>query len=157
MITTRSVAHDSFSVERTYPVPPKRTFDAWASESSKARWFAEDLGFFAAPGAYSLDFRIGGRERLDGTLINGRAFGYEAVYQDIVDGERIVASYDVRIDGQRTSVSLMTVEFSATPSGTKLVLTEQGAFLDGLDTNAQRVDGATDMLDKLGAHLIGQS
>jgi uncharacterized protein YndB with AHSA1/START domain len=157
MITTRSVAHDSFTVERTYPVAPKRVFDAWASESAKARWFAEDLDFFAAPGAYSLEFRIGGRERLDGTLTNGRAFGYEAVYQDIVNGERIVASYDVRIDGQRTSVSLMTVEITAAPGGTRLVLTEQGAFLDGLDSNAQRVEGATDMLDKLRDHLTAQS
>jgi uncharacterized protein YndB with AHSA1/START domain len=155
MITTRSVAHDSFTIERSYPVPPKRVFDAWASEPSKARWFAEDLDFFAEPGAYSLEFRIGGRERLDGTLTNGRAFGYEAVYQDIVDGERIVASYDVRIDGRRTSVSLMTVEIMAGPDGTRLVLTEQGAFLDGLDSNAQRVEGATDMLDKLGDHLSG--
>ena len=82
-----------------------------------------------------------------------KSFGYEAVYQDIVDGERFVASYDVRVDGQRISVSLMTVELTAVPAGTKLVLTEQGAFLDSLDSNAQRIEGATDMLDKLGQHL----
>jgi hypothetical protein len=39
------------------------------------------------------------------------------------------------------------------PEGTRLVLTEQGAFLDGLDTNAQRQEGAADSLDKLGAFL----
>ena len=33
------------------------------------------------------------------------------------------------------------------------MLTEQGAFLDGLDSNDQRQEGATDMLDKLGQHL----
>jgi hypothetical protein len=33
------------------------------------------------------------------------------------------------------------------------VLTEQGAFLDNLDTNAQREEGARDSLDKLGEYL----
>jgi uncharacterized protein YndB with AHSA1/START domain len=153
MITARSVVHGHFTLERTYPAAPRRVFAAWASEADKAQWFAEDLDFFATPGPYSLDFRVGGHERLVGTLANGKAFGYEAVYQDIVEGERIVASYDVSIDGHRTSVSLMTVELRAVPGGTKLVLTEQGAFLDGLDSNSQRLDGATDMLDKLGQRL----
>jgi Activator of Hsp90 ATPase homolog 1-like protein len=67
-----------------------------------------------------------------------------------------VASYDVRIGGRRVSVSLMTVEFSPAPGGTTLVLTEQGAFLDGLDTNAQREEGARDSLDKLGGYLRQQ-
>ena len=62
-------------------------------------------------------------------------------------------SYDVSIDGRRTSVSLMTVEFDGVPGGTRLVLTEQGAFLDGLDSNAQREEGALDSLAKLGQYL----
>ena len=84
---------------------------------------------------------------------DGRAFKYDAIYQDIVDDRRIVASYDVRIDGQRVSVSLMTIELAHIPDGTRLVLTEQGAFLDGLDTNAQRQEGARDSLDQLGEYL----
>jgi hypothetical protein len=32
-------------------------------------------------------------------------------------------------------------------------MTEHGAFLDGLDTNAQREEGTTQLLDKLGEHL----
>jgi hypothetical protein len=59
----------------------------------------------------------------------------------------------VRIDGTRTSVSLLTVELSRVPGGTRLAMTEQGAFLDGLDSNDQRREGATDSLDKLGAYL----
>jgi hypothetical protein len=60
----------------------------------------------------------------------------------------------VYIDGWRTSVSLITVEVNGIAGGTKLVLTEQGAFLDGLDSNKQREEGARDSLDKLGAYLI---
>jgi uncharacterized protein YndB with AHSA1/START domain len=152
-MTDRSVVHDSFSIERTYPATPGRVFAAWASREAKNPWFGEGDDFLATTDQYILDFRVGGSERLGGTLPNGRTFDYHAVYHDIVDDQRIVASYDVRIDGRRVSVSLMTVEFSGVPAGTRLVMTEQGAFLDGLDTNAQRQEGAADSLDKLGAIL----
>lgn len=47
----------------------------------------------------------------------------------------------------------MTVELHESDGGTALRLTEQGAFLDGLDDNAQREVGAADMLDQLAAYL----
>ena len=147
-MTDRSVVHGSFSIERNYSTAPQRVFAAWASQSEKNRWFGEGDDFLASTDEYTLDFRVGGRERHNGTLPGGRAFNYDAIYQDIVDDRRIIASYDVRIGGRRISVSLMTIEISAhIPAGTRLVLTEQGAFLDGLDTNAQRAEGARDSLD----------
>jgi uncharacterized protein YndB with AHSA1/START domain len=102
---------------------------------------------------YTLDFRIGGHERLSGTMPGGRSFSYDAIYRDIVDGRRIISAYDVSIDGRRMSVSLMTIALSAVAGGTRLVLTEQGAFLDGLDSNDQRQEGAIDSLDQLEAYL----
>jgi uncharacterized protein YndB with AHSA1/START domain len=152
-MTDRSVVHDSFSIERTYPATPQRVFAAWASREAKNPWFGEGDDFLATTDQYTLDFRVGGSERLGGSFANGRSFDYHAVYHDIVEDQRIVASYDVRTDGRRVSVSLMTVELVGVPEGTRLVLTEQGAFLDGLDTNAQRQEGAADSLDKLGAFL----
>ena len=57
------------------------------------------------------------------------------MYQDIVADERIVYSYDMTMNGQRISVSVATIEFIAAPGGgTQFILTEQGAYLDGLDT-----------------------
>jgi hypothetical protein len=53
----------------------------------------------------------------------------------------------------RNSVSLMTIEMTPVTDGTMLVLTEQGAFLDGLDSNEQRREGAVDSLDQLGEYL----
>jgi uncharacterized protein YndB with AHSA1/START domain len=151
--TAASVTHGSFTVERTYASAPVRVFAAWASRDAKNAWFGEGDDFLTPTTHYELDFRVGGREVLEGMRPGGRLFGYEAIYQDIMENRRIIASYDVRIGGQRYSVSLLTVEFHEIADGTRLVLTEQGAFLDGLDSNEQRVEGAGDSLDKLGQYL----
>jgi uncharacterized protein YndB with AHSA1/START domain len=152
-MTDRSIAHGSFSIEREYPAPPERVFAAWSRQAEKNRWFGEGDDFLASTDEYTLDFRVGGHERLAGTMPGGRSFTYDAFYQEIVDNRRLVASYDVAINGRRQSVSLLSVELLPTPGGTMVVLTEQGAFFDGLDSNDQRQEGAADSLDKLGQFL----
>jgi uncharacterized protein YndB with AHSA1/START domain len=153
-MTTRSVTHGSFIIEREYEVPRERVFAAWSDREAKNEWFGEgDTDFNPQTDTYDLDFKVGGVELLDGLLPSGKRFTFRAVYGDIVDDERIVMSYDVLIDGVRISVSLMTVEFFETDSGTKLVTTEQGAFFDGHDTNEKRIVGATHMADMLSEYL----
>ena len=71
--------------------------------------------------------------------------------------ERIIISYDMHLDDKRISVSLATVELKPKGSGTRLVFTEQGAFLDGFDDPGQREKGTLDLLDALGAELERQS
>ena len=48
------------------------------------------------------------------------------------------------------SVSVSTVEFLQAGAGTHLRYTEQGVFLDGIDTPQQREHGTGELLDKLG-------
>ena len=83
-------------------------------------------------------------------------FTVDAQYEDIVENERIVITYVMTIDGARMSVSVATTEFVATPGSTTLTVTEQGTFLDGLDTNAQREQGTHEILDALGKALANQ-
>jgi hypothetical protein len=47
------------------------------------------------------------------------------------------------------TISLTTVEFKPADGGTKLVLTEQGAFLDGHEEPAWRENGTADQLKAL--------
>jgi uncharacterized protein YndB with AHSA1/START domain len=145
-VTERSVTHATFAIERTYDATPARVFAAWADPEAKARWFGADADQF------ELDFRIGGREVNRGS-VQGRVFTYEALYQDIVEHERIVYTYDMHMDGTRISVSLATVEFKPEGEGTRLVFTEQGAFLDGHDTPDQRKSGSGGLFDALGEEL----
>jgi len=70
-----------------------------------------------------------------------------------VPGERIVSTYDMDLDEARVSLSLATVELKPEGSGTRLIYSEQGAFLDGYDVPAQREQGTRDPLDAWDAQL----
>ena len=147
-MTDRSAVHSTFAIERTYDAAPARVFEAWADPALKSRWFG-------APGSseHQLDFRIGGKELNRGGPPGGPVFTYEALYYDIVPGERIVYAYEMYMGDTGISVSVATVEFSPAGTGTRLLFTEQGAFLDGHDTPAQREHGTGELLKKLGAAL----
>ncbi len=66
----------------------------------------------------------------------------------------IVYTYDMHLQKARISVSLATVEFRPVgDNGTRLVFTEQGAFLDGHEFPARRAGGMGSLLDALGKAL----
>ncbi|THD72264.1 SRPBCC family protein, partial [Phenylobacterium sp.] len=143
-------------LERTYPtVPPQRVFDAFASIEGKNGWFTAPNERWDI-GERTMDFRVGGRERLEGKWKSGMVTEFDVLYFDIIPGERIVYTYEMRLDGRKISVSLATFEFKAVPGGgTHLIHTEQGAFLDGYDDNGSREEGSREILAKLTAYLEG--
>jgi uncharacterized protein YndB with AHSA1/START domain len=150
-LTDRSVTHATFALERSYGAAPTRVFAAWADLAAKARWFKrpEEWG----SGEFKLDFRVGGREVNRGGPQGGPVYTYRASYQDIVADERIVYTYSMDLDQTLLSVSVATIELWPEAAGTRLVLTEQGAFLDGRDSPDQRQQGTGGLLDALGAEL----
>ena len=148
----RSTVHANFTIERTYPYAPERVFRAFSDAAAKAAWFGEPAEGMTTE-HHEFDFRPGGQERLSMHVQNGPSFTYDARYEDIVENERIVTTYAMTINGARMSVSVATTEFVATSGGTTLTMTEQGTFLDGLDTNAQREHGTRELFDALGKAL----
>lgn len=148
-----SVDNSSWTIERDYPHPPDQVFTAWADPSVKVRWF--DLSGDDAPD-YDSDFRVGGTESFRSPAGASPQFTYGAQYRDIVENERIVATYEMAVDGQRMSVSVATVELTATPTGSHLVYTEQGAYLDGLDDPDSRRTGTNTQLNTLATVLQEQ-
>lgn len=150
-----SVVHDTFVIERIYDAPPERVFAAWSDPKAKAQWFAGPDE--SENSDHELDFRVGGREHMSGGLPDGPTYSYDATIQDIVPNERIIHTYDMHLDGKRISVSVATIEFSSAPvdnsSGTRLVMTEQGAYLDGLDDPRQREQGTKELLEALRNYL----
>jgi len=140
----RYVTHATFSLERRYPVPPARVFAAWAEPAVKASWFA------GGPNSgHELDFRIGGREVAHGGPEGGPLMTFESLYRDIVPDQRIVYTSTLSAGDEIWTVSLTSVEFASAEDGTRLVLTEQGAFLDGREEPAWREQGTADQLEAL--------
>ncbi len=156
-MTDRSVIHDTFSIERSYPAAPSRVFAAFASAEAKGTW-GDTGGLELAEGEAGIqefDFRPGGRERF-GIKVESMTLRYDALYYDIVADQRIVYSYEMYADDARISVSVATIEFAKSGDGTALTWTEQGAYLDGIDGTqapALRKGGTAEMLDGLTRYL----
>ena len=151
----RSVAHASFHLERTYAAPPARVWKALTDPACKARWFS------GTPGQWELierqmDVRVGGTERLKGRWKGGTVTTFDAYYHDVLPNARLVYSYAMHVDERKISVSLASIELQPSDeasSGTRLKVTQQGAFLDGYDDAGSREHGTGQLLDALGRSL----
>lgn len=145
-----SVKNASWTLDRTYPFPPAAVFAAWADPALKRRWFVgpDDAGV-----RYESEFRVGRQEQVATAPTASPSYTYSGVYRDIVADERIVSTSEMTLDGQRISVTVSTAEFLAVDAGTRLVLTEQGAWLDELDQPQWREQGIGTQLDRLETEL----
>jgi uncharacterized protein YndB with AHSA1/START domain len=149
----RSVVHAIFSLERVYDASPALVFRALSDPAAKARWFEGGGGWAVIERV--MDVRPGGRERAKGRWPNGLVTTFDAVYFDVVPNRRLVYCYEMHLDARKISVSLATLELIPAGAGTRLKLTEQGAFLDGYDDAGAREHGTGLLLDRLGASLGG--
>lgn len=148
----RSVEHATIVIERRFEATPARVFAAWADPAARDRWFVKAEGWPIAE--YAHDFRIGGHERgRFSASEGGEVYGNETRYLDIVPGKRIVFAYTMARDGAIISASLATVEFFADGKATRMIFTEQGAFLDLADQPKYREEGWTSLLDALAREL----
>jgi uncharacterized protein YndB with AHSA1/START domain len=148
----RSVVHATFHLERSYPAPVARVWAALTDEAAKSKWFG------GTPGQWELierqmDVRVGGRERVAGRWEGGVVSTFEATYHDVVLNERLVYTYEMHLDDKKISVSLATMQLNAEGGMTRLMVTEQGAFLDGYDDAGSREEGTRHLLDAIGGSL----
>jgi uncharacterized protein YndB with AHSA1/START domain len=142
----KPVRHHTFVIERRYPVPPERVFAAFSETGKKRKWFAS--GEKAQIDEYTLDFRVGGRERTRfrtpaGTCTN------DTIYQEIALNQFIVFAYTMAMGDRPFSSSQATVEFLPKDEGTQLLFTEQGAYFEGADGPGMREEGWNKLLDQL--------
>ena len=152
-----SVIHNTFVIERSYPVRPERVFSAFADPAKKRRWFGVE-GKEAAMEQFEMEFRVGGAERAryrfkEGSPFPGVALASEGSYQDIVANRRIVIASTMALGEKRISASLVTIELLPTDQGTDLICTHQGAFFEGADGPQMRGAGWRRLLDQLGTEL----
>jgi uncharacterized protein YndB with AHSA1/START domain len=148
----RGVVHASFTIERTYDAPPARVWEALTDLAAKQKWFGGPREQWSEL-EHHMDVRVGGRERAEGRWKSGVTSCFDAVYHDVIENERLVYTYEMHLEGKKISVSLATMELKPADAGTRLVVTEQGAFLDGYEDGGSREKGTGFLLDGLGASL----
>lgn len=150
-MTLPAITHASFTVDRLYPHPPSRVYRAHADQDAVRRWRVEGEGFHVD--SHTFDFREGGREFSGFRFGDGPPMTFEAQYHVIVPDRRIVSTYWMTVAGQPLSVSLLTIELLAEGAGTRLVLTEQGAYFGEAESASGREEGTRGLLESLAAEL----
>ena len=158
-MTERTVTCNTFTIERTFAASPERVFEAFANVNQKVRWLAplddEALGEVFAHAEF--DFKVGGHERFTFVEEDGRKMRYDAIFYDIVPTQRIVYCYEMYSNESRISISVASIQILDAANSTILVWTEQGAFLDGLDTSDLREGGTSWLLDNMAEYLDARS
>ncbi len=148
-----AITHATFCLERVYDAAPARVFHAFTDPDARRRWFfktdswslhkhsggelgigAQESSLFSPPG--------------ETVLITN-----DSIYLDVVENERLIFAYSMTLGGAALSSSLATVEFRAEGKGTRIVFTEQGAYLDG--NVAGREEGTRLMLESLAEEIAG--
>jgi uncharacterized protein YndB with AHSA1/START domain len=148
----RSAVHATFHLECTYDAPVARVWKALTDETAKQKWFGGTADRWEML-ERRMDVRVGGSERVKGRWDGGVVSTFDATYFDVIPNERLVYSYVMHLDDKKISVSLATMQLKATGARTTLMVTEQGAFLDGYDDAGSREHGTGHLLDALGASL----
>jgi uncharacterized protein YndB with AHSA1/START domain len=149
--------HAGFTIERSFKAAPARVYAAWATADARATWFVGGDGWTQL--VREFDFREGGRERVVGRKGTGTISDFRASYVETIKDKRIVFTYEMFLNDVRVSVSLATIELWHEGNGTRMKVTEQGAYLVGYDPqgddNGSRERGTRDLMDNLAAYVGG--
>lgn len=152
---TESVVHNTFVLDRSYPQPPAGVYAAFAQPARKRRWYVESNNEIQE---FEMEFRVGGNERLryrfkEGHPIAGSEIANESTYHDILPESRIVMTSRMSLNGKPIAVMLATFEFQSSGTGTDLVLTHQGTYIDWPDGVRMIEEGWRGLLARLEKEL----
>lgn len=151
----QKVVHSTFVLERSYPQPTERVFAAFAQPARKRRWYAEGDHEIQE---FEMEFRVGGSERFryrfkEGHPLAGSEIANETAYHDIVTGSRIVWTSKMSLNGKPILVMVATSEFRPAGTGTQLVFTHQGTFIEWPDGAQMLEAGWRALFDRLQKYL----
>jgi uncharacterized protein YndB with AHSA1/START domain len=152
---TRMTTARTFTVERAFDHPLSLVYGAFTDLEAKKIWYGGQGDWEVTK--HTLDFRVGGWELWRGRPhANAPWMTNEALIYDILPEERLITGYTMTMDGKLFTVSQQVLEFSATPVGAHIKLTEQILYIDAVDHHENRVEGTQGMLLKLDNYLVAQ-
>jgi uncharacterized protein YndB with AHSA1/START domain len=109
---------------RSFAAPRERVFRAFTTPAQIAKWWGPKG--WTVP-ACTLDARPGGAWRTVMRSPEGKDHIVSGVYREVLPPERLVYTWAWEEDGARGHETVVTIELSETPGGTRLELT-QGPF-----------------------------
>jgi uncharacterized protein YndB with AHSA1/START domain len=149
-VTTESLV---LRLERVLDAPPERVYAAWTDPAVLRRWWAAQPDWTAADA--STDVRVGGRYRLSMRDSDGGIRSVAGEYIEVEPPLRLKYSWawDPHEGSEApSSVTVVTVEFIAEGSGTRVVL-EQRGFVSEPDRDSHD-EGWRGCLDNLERRVI---
>lgn len=142
-----TVEHTTFTIRRDLPASTRHAFRFWAEKALKRRWTDCHPDWTVLEDRF--DFAPGGEEAVRWRTAEGIKQAFTARYLDIVAGQRIIYAFEMSSAGERVSASLATVEFHPDGTGTRMLYTEQMAFLAGAEAMKMRIAGTGSGFDRL--------
>lgn len=151
-MTHQTMVHRTETLVRSYAASPARVFRAWEDPEVRRIWGSPSDEVTIRNEA--ADFRVGG-EDVQLCMVGGEAVArVVGRYLDIVPDARIVYSEAISEGERLLGVSLVSAEFIAEGSGTRLVLTLQTVAVDGSDLLEGVKAGWMSALNRLGGVLV---
>jgi uncharacterized protein YndB with AHSA1/START domain len=152
----QSIIHNTFVIERSYPVTPKQVFEAFSDPGKKRRWYSESANHDIEQ--FEMDFRTGGREYAsyrfkEGSPFPGVVLSNDGLYLAIEPDRCVVVGSSMTLGGRCISTSLATFELLPAGKGTDLIFTHQAAFFEGSGGPEMRERGWRKLLEQLEAEL----
>ncbi len=147
-----TVHHDTIIVSRDLPASVATVFGVWCDAKALERWYLPGVEGWESQ-VLEHEFKVGGRKHLSFGPAGEPPYTEDCRYEDIVADERILYSMTVATGAGRITSSMVTIEFAAIDTGTRVAMTEQIAILDGGDTTEERRRGWGEVFDKLEAEF----
>ncbi|ODT04466.1 MAG: ATPase [Mesorhizobium sp. SCN 65-20] len=142
-----AVQHTTFVIERELPAGPRHAFRFWSDPILKKQWNDCHPDWTVLEDCF--DFRVEGTEAKRWRMPDGTELTFRANYFDILPGQRIIYGFEMSLGGQRVSASMATVELQPEGQLTRMVYTEQMAFLGDSRSMQARIAGTGTGFDKL--------
>lgn len=143
-----TITHGSFTLERGYSAPPAKVFAAFVRSESRRKWLIYADGWTiheyrpAEPTvAGAVEFSRFSPPGAEIVLTNA------TTWLHVDEGNTLIFAYHMTLENAPLSSSLVTIVFKPDGSGTRLELTEQGAYFDG--NIAGRKEGTRALLDEV--------
>lgn len=144
----RLAAKPSLTLQRHYPVAPEKVWRAWTDAEALKRWWGPGPG--EPVSLAELDVRVGGRFRIVFGGPDGKMHECAGVYQEVVPNRKLVFTW-CWPNTTPERISVVTIEFRGSPTGTDLVFNHAQLFDEKARDDHQR--GWTSVLEKLHAFL----